>query len=374
MGKRHRKIEECYPKELAEIWAERGQLVTARTKLRQGRREMARKAATETVKRVGSMSLSDGCIMHKNQVIQRELNLHEVRKMMRVGKRLGIEMQGNEEEVESRGLGGPLKKKEVGKLNDRRKKFELWEELRTLILEKGGRGLIAGDFNAVRCLEEKRGRIGENPEMSDFNAFIETTGLIDIRLANRWFTWYRSESDGSSMSRLDRVLMTEEMFTMVDWGPKPFRVLDAWQQHPDLKKTVEDKWNELEVDGFVGYRCKQKLKLLKVFVKGWNQEVFGDMEVLWVQVLHWWGIEVVLSNTIEGVAEFFLHGLGKIIGKEMGACIFLAVSWYLWYCRNMGVFKHLVSFRERVVDMVQAKTFFWIKTKMQRCVFSLAEW
>ncbi|GLT52003.1 hypothetical protein SLA2020_253690 [Shorea laevis] len=81
------------------------------------------------------------------------------------------------------------------------------------------------------------------------------------------------------------------------------------------------------------------------------------MEVLWVQVLHWWGIEAVLSNTI-GVAEFFLHGLGKIIGKEMGACIFLVVSWYLWYCRNMGVFKHLVSFRERVVDMVQAKTFF----------------
>ncbi|GLT96550.1 hypothetical protein SLE2022_141630 [Rubroshorea leprosula] len=63
---------------------------------------MARKAATEIVERVGSMSLSDGCIMHRNQVIQRELNLHEVRKMMRVGKRLGIEMQGNEEEVESR--------------------------------------------------------------------------------------------------------------------------------------------------------------------------------------------------------------------------------------------------------------------------------
>ncbi|GLT31874.1 hypothetical protein SLA2020_065800 [Shorea laevis] len=102
MGKRHRKIQECYPKELAEIWAERGQLVTTRTKLQQGRREMARKAATETVKRVGSMSLSYGCIMHRNQVIQRELNLHEVRKMMRVGKRLGIEMQGNEEEVESR--------------------------------------------------------------------------------------------------------------------------------------------------------------------------------------------------------------------------------------------------------------------------------
>ncbi|GKV33139.1 hypothetical protein SLEP1_g41678 [Rubroshorea leprosula] len=89
----------------------------ARTKQRQGKREMAQKDAKEKVKWVGRASLSDGCNVHRNQVIQKELNLHEVRKMIRVGKRLGIEIQGNEKEVESRlGLGGLLKKKEVGKL------------------------------------------------------------------------------------------------------------------------------------------------------------------------------------------------------------------------------------------------------------------
>ncbi|GLT32792.1 hypothetical protein SLA2020_074330 [Shorea laevis] len=137
--------------------------------------------------------------------------------------------------------------------------------------------------------------------MSEFDAFIETTGLVDIKLANWKFTWYRS--DGTSMSRLDRILMTMEMSSMgeewvqqglkrnisahcaiilktrvIDWGPKPFRVLDVWQQHPEFKKLVEDKWNEMVVDGFAGYRCLQKLKMLKKFLKGWNKEVFGDIE------------------------------------------------------------------------------------------------
>ncbi|GKV05596.1 hypothetical protein SLEP1_g17591 [Rubroshorea leprosula] len=39
-----------------------------------------------------------------------------------------------------------------------------------------------------------------------------------------------------------------------DWGPKPVRVLDAWQQHPDFKKLVEEKWNEMKVMGYAGYR------------------------------------------------------------------------------------------------------------------------
>ncbi|GLT95878.1 hypothetical protein SLE2022_135350 [Rubroshorea leprosula] len=186
--------------------------------------------------------------------------------------------------------------------SDRRSKAALWDELSQKITEEGGRWLLAGDYNVVRCLEEKRGRTGMSVDMSEFDAFIETTGLVDIKLANRKFTWYRP--DGTSMSRLDRILMTVEMSSMgeewvqqglrrnisdhcaiilktrvADWGPKPFRVLDVWQQHPEFKKVVEGKWKEIVVDGFAGYRCLQKLKMLKKFLKGWNKEVFGDIEV-----------------------------------------------------------------------------------------------
>ncbi|GLT37184.1 hypothetical protein SLA2020_115170 [Shorea laevis] len=100
--------------------------------------------------------------------------------------------------------------------NDRQKRLKLWDELRNMITEEGGRWLIAGDFNAVRCLKEKRGRTGESPDMKEFDAFILSTGLIDIKMVNRRFTWYRP--DGTAMSRLDRVLMNAEMCRMGgDW-------------------------------------------------------------------------------------------------------------------------------------------------------------
>ncbi|GKV30558.1 hypothetical protein SLEP1_g39359 [Rubroshorea leprosula] len=329
----------------------------------------------------------------------------EVRKMMNIRRRLGMQFQENEEEIESRlcvmeeqderkgknpGLGSMLKRKEVAKLvqverpnflflqetkleemdeglcgmvwhskgfewvvkrsigalggllcvwdrmnfsklgqftgdgylgikglwglkkemcylvnvyapTNRTKKAKLWDELRQMIMEEGGRWLIAGDFNAVHSIEERRGRTGESPDMKEFNDFIEAVGLVDHKLANRRFKCYRP--DGTSMSCLDRVLMTSEMTKLggewvqqglkrtisdhcaivmktrvSDWGPKPFRVLDVWQQHPKFKRVVEEQWNAMAMDGFAGYRCKKKLKMLKEFLQEWNKGVFGDIE------------------------------------------------------------------------------------------------
>ncbi|GLT57064.1 hypothetical protein SLA2020_300650, partial [Shorea laevis] len=98
--------------------------------------------------------------------------------------------------------------------NDRQKKAKLWEDLRRLILEEDGRWMIASDFNAVRCDDERKGKKRESLDMRDFEDFIMSAGLVDINLVNRRFTWYRP--DGSSMSRLDRVLMTVEMWNSAE--------------------------------------------------------------------------------------------------------------------------------------------------------------
>ncbi|GKU98706.1 hypothetical protein SLEP1_g11675 [Rubroshorea leprosula] len=80
------------------------------------------------------------------------------------------------------------------------------------------------------------------------------------------------------------VLQHKELFELWcekihPWDEAPQNyVFDAWQQHPQFRKAVEDKWKELNVEGYAGYKCLNKLKRLKEFLKGWNKEVFGNME------------------------------------------------------------------------------------------------
>ncbi|GKV15204.1 hypothetical protein SLEP1_g26006 [Rubroshorea leprosula] len=415
VSKKQRLLRECYQESMEEIWATADPRATPRIRQRHARMEGNCQAGEEKVGIAVSVSISDGCIENRNRVLQKELNMHEVRRMMGVGKRLGFNMENFEEEIQSklmevvdregagkkdasgRGLGGTLKKKEVRRMvsvekpnfmflqetklekvdvgvcrqlwnsdefdwvakgssgasggllciwdrryfvkreefsgdgfvgisgewsankqlyflinvygpKERQKKANLWEELRRMVTDKEGCWLIAGDFNAVRGPEERRERTGETPDMKDFDEFITTTDLVDVKLLNRRYTWYKP--DGSARSRLDRFLLNTEMSNMegewiqhglprnisdhcaivlksrtTDWGPRPFRVIDAWQQHPDFKKLVEDKWRETEVEGFAGYKCQQKLKLLKGVLKGWNKEVFGNMDAQYEQAV-----------------------------------------------------------------------------------------
>ncbi|XP_057458406.1 uncharacterized protein LOC130749124 [Lotus japonicus] len=71
---------------------------------------------------------------------------------------------------------------------------------------------VAGDFNAVRDEEERRGVVGvstsQRIEMQEFNAFIADMDLVDLPLAGRKFTWRRPNNQASS--RIDRFLVSEE--------------------------------------------------------------------------------------------------------------------------------------------------------------------
>ncbi|GKV46742.1 hypothetical protein SLEP1_g53717 [Rubroshorea leprosula] len=309
VSKKQRLLKECYPESMEEIWAKAVLRVTPRTRQRQERREGSSQAGDEKVCNAVAVSISDGCIENRNRVLQREMNMHEVRRMMGVGRRLGLNFGNNEDEIQSKLL--EVIDQEGARRRDMsglQKKVTLWEELRSMVTDNEGCWLIAGDFNAVRGPGERRGRTGESPDMKDFDEFIVSTDLVDVKLTNRRYTWYKP--DGTARSRLDIFLLSTKMSNLegewiqqglprnisdhcaivlksrsADWGPRPFRVLDAWQQHLDFKKFVEDKWSEMEVEGFVGYKCQQKLKLLKGFLKGWNKEVFGNMETQYEQAV-----------------------------------------------------------------------------------------
>ncbi|GLT25057.1 hypothetical protein SLA2020_002110 [Shorea laevis] len=102
LSRKQRDLEDCDLQNWPEIGEASTQWVTARSKQREERRKKAQQDAEERAVRAGSGSLSDGCIAHRNQVIQKEMSINAVKKILSVGKRLGIQLHANEEEVESR--------------------------------------------------------------------------------------------------------------------------------------------------------------------------------------------------------------------------------------------------------------------------------
>lgn len=89
----------------------------------------------------------------------------------------------------------------------------LWDSLKNLISAKKGCWLLGGDFNTVKCREEKMGIHFDSGSMSDFANFINDAQLVDLQLGGRKYTWYKT--NGKAMSRLDRFLFSQGMANLL---------------------------------------------------------------------------------------------------------------------------------------------------------------
>jgi len=184
-------------------------------------------------------------------------------------------------------------------------KVALWEALMTLKSSHQSMAwCLCGDFNAVRRDDERkgiRGNSSKKKEIIGFNRFIETNFLVELPHVGKKYTWFKS--DGTTKSRLDRILVSEEWLqiwpsckqytqprvvsdhcalvvksTVKDWGPKPFRTIDAWWMESGFKDFVKEKWRVYSVQGNSISIFKDKLKLLKADLKEWNRSVFGCLD------------------------------------------------------------------------------------------------
>jgi len=122
----------------------------------------------------------------------------------------------------------------------------------------------------------------------------------------RKFTWFKP--NGLVKSIIDRVLVSKEWLDFwpnsqqfvlnraisdhcavilkevsVDWGPKPFRCLDVWQKDSRFKEFVSLSWSSYKVAGRGIFVFKEKLKI-KSDLKGWNKEVFGNVNQACVEI------------------------------------------------------------------------------------------
>jgi len=181
----------------------------------------------------------------------------------------------------------------------------LWEDLSNI--KSNNHDLawcFCGDFNAVRKVTERLGsseRESQTREIRGFNNFIERNFLVELPLVGKKFTWFKA--NGSAKSRLDRVFVSDGWLRTwpeskqyvqprevsdhcaivvkslyKDWGPRPFKSIDAWQLEPWFWEMVKGKWESYYASGNPLSRFKDKLKFLKAYLRIWNREVFGCMD------------------------------------------------------------------------------------------------
>ncbi|GKV16979.1 hypothetical protein SLEP1_g27539 [Rubroshorea leprosula] len=175
-------------------------------------------------------------------------------------------------------------------------------ELRSLIENGGEKICIMGDFNTVRKAEERKGSSGVTRDMREFDNFIQAMKLVDIPLVGRKFTWYQAR--GNYMSRIDRFLLSEGWLSKwgearqwglrrsmsdhcpillkhqtIEWGPKPFRFFDSWLEQEGCSKLIKEVWNDTQIQGWAGFRLKEKLKTTKEALKKWSKNLIPTLDI-----------------------------------------------------------------------------------------------
>ncbi|XP_058776653.1 uncharacterized protein LOC131650973 [Vicia villosa] len=138
--------------------------------------------------------------------------------------------------------------------------------------------------------------------MADFNTFINLMKLEDVPVLGCIHTWINSS--GSASSRLDRFLISEGLISdwkivaqcsgsrdisdhrpvwikssNLDWGPKPFKVFNAWFQHKDFLGFVKTAWDSFQVRGKKYFVIREKFRMLKEKLIWWNKHVFGWIDL-----------------------------------------------------------------------------------------------
>ncbi|GJU36770.1 RNA-directed DNA polymerase, eukaryota [Tanacetum coccineum] len=102
-------------------------------------------------------------------------------------------------------------------------KRTLWEYISSLINHWDGESIVLGDFNAVRTKDERFGLVFNPICACNFNQFISSSGLIDVKMDGYTFTW--SLPSASKMSKLDQFLVSND-------------IKDS-AQHPIVKWAIE---------------------------------------------------------------------------------------------------------------------------------------
>ncbi|CAL5330043.1 unnamed protein product [Camellia sinensis] len=92
---------------------------------------------------------------------------------------------------------------------------------------------------------------------------------------------------------------------------------------------------------------------------------------LWSNIVKWWGLQWVLSGSVNGLLQWWFGCKMKKLEKKIWAVIPLAILWSIWKHRNDCVFSDIQPNWEELCDIVKVRVAMWIKASPMDAVFSV---
>ncbi|XP_058784648.1 uncharacterized protein LOC131659478 [Vicia villosa] len=183
---------------------------------------------------------------------------------------------------------------------------KLWHYLSLNMANRQIPWTLIGDFNAIINADEYR--VSRSPAripMQDFFNWSDANKLVHLQTAGNFFTWSNGRK-GSRLTekRLDRAICNLDMLDIctnmnchtlskiksdhyplllfIDFNKisikSQFKFLKMWTGHDDCERIIKDTWNSI-VYGCPMFVLDQKLKILKLKLKDWNKNIFGDVKI-----------------------------------------------------------------------------------------------
>ncbi|GKV49874.1 hypothetical protein SLEP1_g56597 [Rubroshorea leprosula] len=95
---------------------------------------------------------------------------------------------------------------------------------------------------------------------------------------------------------------------------------------------------------------------------------------LWTACFKWWGVSTALDKDCCRVFEQHPHLVYKPGVKKGWDCIWFTLVWTIWLAQNERTFSGKGADIERLFELIQLRSFHWIKNKSNRCFFSFLDW
>ncbi|XP_050233385.1 uncharacterized protein LOC126681874 [Mercurialis annua] len=142
-------------------------------------------------------------------------------------------------------------------------RITFWNDILQLVVFNGSVD-ISGDFNEILIPEERTNSSGYT------SSIMKGSSLTYLSKEEQW--------PSMSLTALSKGLSDHSPILFkfgneVDWGPKPFRSIDAWWKHDNFSEFAA---NSRLKAGESHTTLVPKLKDLRNRLKDWNQQVFAD--------------------------------------------------------------------------------------------------